>query len=182
MSQKYILGRNAQTRKQSVRYVVVISLLLLLLSVIQLSFFGRFRIFGAIPDLVIAAVLCIGFFTGPYTGAVSGIGAGFLIDALGTSGISVMPLCYLPVGYLIGYFARKDMQRGFLQYLIYLAITLAYRAVITMLYAWIVVGSQSFASLLVGAVLPELFGTALAGLALYFPMRLLCGWLENKAS
>ncbi|MBQ9806034.1 MAG: rod shape-determining protein MreD [Clostridia bacterium] len=181
MSQKYILGRHAQTRKQSVRYVVVISLLLLLLSVIQLSFFGRFRIFGAIPDLMIAAVLCIGFFTGPYTGAVSGIGAGFLIDALGTSGISVLPLCYLLAGYLTGYYARKESQKGLVQYLIFLAVTLVYRAVITVLYAWIVLGSSNFAALLLGAVLPELFGTALAGLALYFPMRLLCGWLEKKA-
>ena len=181
MSQKYILGRHAQTRKQSVRYVAVISLLLLLLAVIQLSFFGRFRVFGAVPDLLIASVLCIGFFTGPYAGAVSGIGAGFLIDALGTSGISVMPLCYLLEGYLIGYYARKDMQRGFLQYLIFLAITLVYRAVITILYAWIAVGSQSFTTLLLKAVLPELFSTALAGIALYVPMRLLCGWLEKKS-
>jgi len=179
MSQKYILGERAQTRKRSVRYAVSIAVLLLVLSVVQLSFFGRFRILGAIPDLMIAAVLCIGFFTGPYTGAVSGISAGFLIDALGSTGFTVLPLGYLLEGYIGGYLARRIPTRGFLQYLIFLAVTLVYRAAITLLYAWI-----SYESIRLPfwtkAVLPEMLGTALAGLALYAPMRLLCGWLEKK--
>ena len=179
MAQKYILGERAQTRKRSVRYVVSVAVLLLLLSVIQLSFFGRFRILGAIPDLMIAAVLCIGYFTGPYTGAVSGIGAGFLIDTLGTAGISVLPLCYLFEGYLAGYYARRVPTRGFLHYLIFLAVTLVYRAAITLICAWIGYDSLSL-SLLTKAVLPEMLGTALAGMVLYVPMRLLCGWLEKK--
>ena len=180
MSQKYILGQRAQSRKRSVRYVIAVAVLLLLLSVLQLSFFGRFRIFGAIPDLMITAVLCIGFFTGPYTGAVSGIGAGALIDALGTTGFTVLPLCYLLQGYLVGHYARRVPTKGFLQYLIFLAVTLLYRAVITVVYAWIEYETIPVATLLLQTVLPELFGTLLAGLALYFPMRLLCAWLEKK--
>lgn len=179
MSQKYILGERAQTRKRSVRYVVSVAVLLLVLAVIQLSFFGRFRIFGAIPDLMIAAVLCIGYFTGPYTGAVSGIAAGFLIDALGTSGFSVLPICYLLEGYLAGHLARRIPTRGFLNYLVFLAVTLLYRAAITLICAWVAYESLHL-PFLTKTVLPELPATALAGLALYFPMRLLCGWLEKK--
>ena len=181
MSQKYILGQRAQTRKRSVRYVVAVTVLLLLLSVIQLSFFGRFRIFGAIPDLMIAVVLCIGYFTGPYTGAVSGIGAGFLIDALGTTGWTILPLCYLFEGYLAGHFSRRVPTRGILQYMIFLAVTLVFRALITGIYAWVDYESIQLSSFLTGILLPELFGTALAGIALYFPMRLFCGWLEKKS-
>ena len=179
MSQKYILGERAQTRKRSVRYVVSVAVLLLALSVVQLSFFGRFRILGAIPDLMIVAVLCIGYFTGPDTGAVSGIGAGFLIDAMGTAGISLLPLAYLLEGYLAGHLAKRIPTRGFLHYLIFLAITLLYRAIITLMYAWI--GYESLhLPFLTGTILPELLGTALAGLAFFVPMRLLCGWLEKK--
>jgi len=180
MAQKYILGQRAQTRKRSVRYVVAVALALLLLAVIEVSFFGRFRILGSVPDLMIVAVLCIGYFTGPYTGAVSGIGAGFLIDSLGSTGFTILPLCYLFVGYLAGHFSRTSSARGFVQYLIYLAVTLGFRAVITLVYAWVGYESLSLLSFLGGTVLPEMLGTALAGAALYFPMRLLCGWLEKK--
>lgn len=179
MSQKYILGERAQTRKRSVRYVITVALLLLVLAVIQLSFFGRFRVFGAIPDITLAALLCIGYFTGPYTGAVSGIGAGFLIDSLGSTGVTVLPLAYLLAGYFTGHFARRIPTRGFLHYLIFLAVAVLYRALITLIYAWFSYESLP-APFWTGTLLPEMPATALAGLVLYFPMRLLCGWLEKK--
>jgi len=180
MAQKYILGQQAQRRKRSVRYVVSITVLLLILSVLQVSFFGRFRLFGATPDLMIIGVLCIGFFTGQYTGAVCGIGAGFLIDALGSTGVTILPVCYLLVGYLVGIYAKRTTNQGFVQYLIYLAITLLFRAAITVLYACLGYESLNLPLVLLYAVLPELLVTALAGLALYFPMRLFCGLLEKS--
>ena len=180
MSQKYILGQRAQTRKRSARYVVLISLLLLILAVLQVSFFGRFRLLGAVPDLMIVAVLCIGFFTGPYTGAVSGIGAGFLIESLGSAGLTILPLCYLFEGYLAGYYARNTARGNILQYFIYLGITLVWRAAITLLYACLTYEQVNFLSVLTHSVLPEALGTALAGMALYFPLLLFCGMLERK--
>ena len=179
MSQKYILGERAQTRKRSLKYVITLALLLLFLAVLQLSFFGRFRVFGVIPDLAMAAVLCIGYFTGPYTGAVSGIAAGFLIDSLGTSGITVLPLAYLLVGYIAGHLARRIPTRGFLHYLIFLAVAVLYRAAITLICAAFSYESLR-AAFWTGTLLPELPATALAGLLLYVPRRLLCGWLEKK--
>ena len=146
----------------------------------QVSFFGRIRILGAIPDVMIVAVMGIGFFTGPYTGAVSGIGAGFLIDSLGTTGVTVLPICYLFEGYLVGYYARTAATKGILQYLVYLGVTLIYRAAITVLYACLWYGNLRLPAVLVDAVLPEAAGTAIVGLLLYLPMRGLCGYLEKK--
>ena len=62
MSQKYIMGRRAQTRTKVIRYTVWIGLLLTLLAVMQVSFFPRFPLFGGIPDLMIVAVLCLSCF------------------------------------------------------------------------------------------------------------------------
>ena len=179
MSQKYILGHRAQTRYRSIRYVVAVSLAIILLTVVQVSVCARFRLLGAVADLMICFVLCMGYFTGPYTGAVCGIAAGFLIEAMGSTGITLLPLCYLFAGYLVGYYVRTS-QKNFLQYLIYLAVILLYRAFITVLYASLHYNNLRLPTVLLYAVLPELLATALGGLILYFPMKLFCGWLEKK--
>lgn len=179
MSNKYILGHRAQTRNKTLRYAVTFSAVLLLLAMLQVSLFGKFRLFGAVPDLMICAVLCIGFFVGQWAGAVSGIGAGFLIEALGGSGIVILPLCYLFQGYLIGYYVRPT-QRGIVQYLICFVITLFYRASITVLYACMSYRNFSLPAVLLHTVLPEMGATALAGIILFFPMFLLCAWLEKQ--
>ena len=129
--------------------------------------------------MMIVAVMSIGFFTGQYTGAVCGIGAGFLIDALGSTGVTILPVCYLLVGYLVGIYAKRAIDTRFVQYLIYLAITLLWRAVITVIYAFLAYEQLSLPTVLLYSVLPEMLVTAIAGLALYFPMRLFCGLLEK---
>jgi len=182
MKGKYILGQRAQTRRRSIRYIGIVTLLLVTLSVIQVSFFGRIRIWGAIPDVMIVAVMGIGFFTGQYTGAVSGIGAGFLIDALGSTGITLLPMCYLFEGYLVGFYARTTGSKGIFRYGVYLGVTLLYRAAITVLYACLWYRNLRLPVVLMDVVLPEAVGTAIVGILLYFPMRALCGCLEKKIS
>lgn len=179
MSQKYILGRRAQTRYHALRYTLASGCLLVLLAVLQVSFFSRFRVLGAAPDLMIVAVLGIAYFSGPYAGAINGIAAGFLIEAIGSSGITLLPLCYLLCGYLVGYYARSN-PKTYPTYLIYLGVTLLYRAVITVLYASLTYRDLRLPPVLLYSVLPELLLTAIAGLVIFFPMRLFCGWLARK--
>ena len=173
MSQKYILGRRAQTRTTVIRYTVLIGLLLILLAVLQVSFFPRFRLFGGIPDLMIVAVLCLSFFSGRYMGAITGIAAGFLIDAIGSTGIVILPLCYLFLGYVVGHYAKILGHGSYLSYLVYLAVTLLYRSVITILLACMSYSSVNLIKILIYSVLPELLVTAIAGCTLYFPLRVL---------
>ena len=180
MSQKYILGHRAQTRTRAIRYTVLIGLLLILLAVLQVSFFPRFRLFWGIPDLMIVAVLCLSYFSGRYMGAITGIAAGFLIDAIGSTGIVILPLCYLFLGYLAGHYAKVLGHSGYLSYLVYLGITLLYRAVITVLLACMSYSSVNLIKILIYSVLPEMLMTALAGCLLYFPLKLLCIFLAKK--
>lgn len=179
MSQKYILGHRAQTRTRAIRYTVLIGLLLILLAILQVSFFSRFRLFGGIPDLMIVAVLCLSYFSGRYMGAVTGIAAGFLIDAIGSTGIVILPVCYLFLGYLAGHYAKVFGHNSYASYLVYLAITLPYRAVITVLLACMSYSSVKLIEILIYSVLPELLITAIAGCLLYFPLRIFCAFLAK---
>lgn len=177
---KFILGHRAQTRSRSIRYTVMIALLLILVAVLQVTCFSRYRLLGAVPDLTLCAVLCLAFFCGRYVGAVSGIGAGFLIEAIGSHGITLLPVCYLLIGYLIGHYAKIAVRGGYPSYLPYLGITLIVRMALTVLYACVNYQTIHLLEILLQSVLPELLVTAIAGGILYFPMRLFCTWLEKK--
>ena len=180
MSQKYILGRRAQTRTTVIRYTVLIGLLLILLAVLQVSFFPRFRLLGGIPDLMIVAVLCLSFFSGRYMGAITGIAAGFLIDAIGSTGIVILPLCYLFLGYVAGHYARVSYPKRYPVYLCYLFLTVIYRMMITLTYVGLTYESFSLLEVTAKILLPEAADTAVGGCILYFPIKLLCGWLMRR--
>ena len=180
MSQKYILGHRAQTRSRAIRYTVLIGLLLILLAVLQVSLFSRYRVLGAVPDRMIVTVLCLSYFSGRYMGAVTGIAAGFLIDAIGSTTIVVMPICYLFLGYLVGHYAKTVGQRQYTTYLIYLAVTLAYRATITVLLSCMSYHTVNLPRILLYAVLPELLVTGVMGCVLYFPLKCFCAYLGKK--
>ncbi len=179
MAQKLILGHRAQTKARVIRYTVLVGLVLMLSAILQVSLFSRFRVLGAVPDLMIVSVLCISFFCGRYAGAITGIAAGFLIDAIGTTGITILPLCYFLCGYLVGHYARA-MQKGYTSYLLYLGCILPIRATVTVLYACMTYQNVNLPEILLRSVLPEVLVTAVAGLALYFPYKLFCNQLERK--
>ena len=179
MSGKYILGHRAQLRSRIIRYILFVGLLLVTLSVLQVSLFSRFRLLRAVPDLMICTVLCIGFFGGCYMGAVTGIAAGVLIEAIGSTGIVLLPLAFMLCGYLAGHFAKTLGHNSYVPYLVYLALTLLYRAVITLLYACMTYKNIHLPKILIQSVLPEMLVTAIAGLILYFPLKLFCKWTDR---
>ena len=180
MSRKYILGHRARTRSRAIRFTVMIGLLLITLAILQVSIFSRFRVLKAVPDLMICTVLCLAFFCGRYTGAISGIAAGFLIEAIGSTGIVLLPVCYFLLGYIAGHFARAVIPKRYSSYLVYLTVTLFCRAAITVLYSCLTHRDVHIPMILLQSVLPEMLVTAIVGLVLYFPMKLFCGLLDQN--
>lgn len=177
---KRILGYQAQTRSRMIAYTLTFALMLLVVSTVQVSILGRFRPFGAVPDLMICTVLCTAYFCGRYAGAITGIGAGFLIEAIGSQGISLLPVIYMLVGYIAGYYARTVKPKRYTIYLFFLACVLFVRAGTTVVYACLTFRSVDLIKILRYSVLPELLGTAIAGVLLFFPVGLVCGLLERK--
>ncbi len=180
MHQNRILGYRARTRSKILVYSVTIGLLLVVLSAVQTSFFGRFRLFGAVPDLMLCTVLCVSYFCGRYAGGITGIAAGCLIEAVGSFGISVLPIVYLFYGYTAGHYARAVFPKRWTIYLLYLAAGLFLRAATTVIYTCMTYQAVNLIDILLQSVLPEMVGTALAGMILYFPLGNLCRLLERK--
>ncbi len=181
MARNRILGYRAQTRSRVLAYTVTFALLLVLLACLQVAFFGKLRPFGAVPDLMICTVLIIAYFCGQYAGAITGIAAGFLIEAIGSLGVSILPVAFMIGGYVVGYYAHTLGQKRYPVYLLYLGGALILRAGLTVIYAAISYESVNLLHILWESVLPEALGTALAGILLYFPIGGICRLLARKA-
>lgn len=177
---KASFGLRGYSKSALVRYCVTIGVFLLLVAALQTSLFSRIRLFGAVPDVMLCAVLCISYFCGRYTGGIVGIAAGFLTEALSSTGISLLPFCYFLLGYFVGHYARVVSPKRFTNYVFFLAAALLYRSAVTVLSASLSYALFNLPQLLLHAVLPELLYTAIAGCILYAPVKLLNRVLPQK--
>ena len=80
------------------------------LVILQVSLIPRFSVFGAVPDILLPFLLTLAV-TGSsvnrtYTVAITGIAAGFLADALGSTGLGLLTLFYFLIGTLISSTSR----------------------------------------------------------------------------
>ncbi len=174
MSRNRILGFESKARSRLVVFGVSLALLLLFGAVLQTSVFGRLTYIGGVPDLMLCIVTCVAFFNGRHHGAITGIAAGALIEAMASSGIVLLPLFYMLFGYIAGHYARAVQPKRFIPYLIYLMFALFLRAGLTVLYACLTYQNIHLVQILLHAVLPEMLATAVAGICLYFPLMLFC--------
>ena len=163
-------------RAKLVKRALFVGVSLFLLCIMQSTVFGRWKLFGAVPDLMLCAVVLLGYCNGREEGAVGGIAAGTMTAMLGTVGVTVDPVFYMVMGYVCGYFARAVYPKGFLPYLFFLGATLPFGAIRTVISACLAHGNPRPAMLFLYAVLPEAAGTFLCGAALFFPLR----WLLAK--
>lgn len=177
---RYILGRQAKNRSMIIRYCTVIGLTLFFLSIIQTSVLARAKPFGATPDLMISVVVTFAVYLGCHPGAITGIAAGFLVDALTGVGFSILPLVYFLLGYIIGYYAKVQSFPKYLYDLICLAISLIVRGITSLAYTALSAGSFHFPTFLVKLALPEMLGTFIFGIVIFFPIMGISLWLKKK--
>ena len=176
----YELGPSTRSRKKLTASVFCLSLLLLGVVLFQTSFFGFYKLFGAVPDLTLVIVLSAGLFLGDRCGGLVGLAGGILLGALGSFGLSLLPLFYFLLGYFAGAFG-KGRGESFPGYLLFFGISLGYRAVMTIIYASMTYQSVNFLTLLWRTVLPEMLATAIFGILLFLPLRALCRRLDGRS-
>ena len=168
---------NMRTSSEAVRSarlkrILIFGTLTLLLAVAQCSFFSSLHVCPATPDLLLGLVLAVLLLDSPYTAAVLALGAGFLGDALGTSGFFLSPIFYFAVVLILCLPASK-MLPAFPSYALLLVPALLLRALYTALCLLLALGSMPAPTALLGLLLREAATTALLVLPLY-PIVKLC--------
>ena len=174
MSRNRIMGFEAKARSRLVMFGVSLALLILAGAILQTSIFGKLTYKGAVPDIMLCIVLCVSYFNGRHHGAITGIAAGALIEALASTGVALLPLFYMLFGYITGHYARAVQPKRFTPYLFYLMFALFLRAALTILYACLTYQSIHLVQFLLHTVFPEMLATAITGVCLYLPLKLFC--------
>ena len=146
--------------------VLLYSILFLLLISAQSAFFANLHICPATPDLLLGAVVAIILIDSKKTGAIAAICAGVLTDAIGGSGYSLAPVCFLLLAGVVSVFSEK-MLPVFSSYLILLIPAVIMKAAYTCLCIYASYGSLPLAYTAKNILLPEAICTFVLCLAVY---------------
>ena len=146
------------------RRLVIYGVYLFLLAIFQTSlpFIPLFE--GALPNLTLAAVGAIGFFDSEQAGAVAGIAAGWLLDALGCVTLSLMPLAGLAVGYICGIVAGRLLPRELPPFSLCLGGIALLNMLLTIVAGYAAVPDLKPSLLIFRTLIPELFFTFIFGI------------------
>lgn len=161
------------------RLTLVYAPLLFLLGVAQCSFFTRLTPLPAVPDLVLAAVAAIAIFESQGTAVVCSIGAGFMIDALGSSGISLSPIFLLLVAILSSEISKKLIP-SFLTWPLVLLPAALLKSLFTLLNVLLITDSLAIGKIFLSILLPELIVTVIVSLPIFFIAKLCASLSKPK--
>lgn len=159
----------------SVRRIVAYGAAVFLLSVFQSTVAARFGFLGTAPALLLALTCAAAYFDGEHTGEAVGLASGFLLDALGGSGISVLPLAYTLTGWFIG---KMTVRFGhdrivspggrIVWWCVWLGAGVGIGMLITALCLFLTAGKVNIISAFLHIILPEALATYFSGFPLCF--------------
>jgi len=159
----------------------IVGALLILFALLQTTLFSRFRPFGAVPDLILPLVVAVAMSEREKFGAIFGIVAAFVIESLGGGAVSILPILYMPVGYIVGALSVYYFRDSVVVRALYTVVTSLLRALFTIFTLLATVGGITFISLMGDAVLPELLANVIFATLPHFAVKLcLRPWNKNR--
>jgi hypothetical protein len=166
-------------RQLFIRRALVFSPLIFFLAVTQCSFFAQLKILPAVPDLMIGVIVAIAMLDSQKAAVVCGISAGFVIDAIGASGLSFSPLFYMFCGALCGVFAKK-MLPSFLSWAVNLTVFSILSSLFTLVNLLSRVDGISLLEAFTRVLLPEMICTYIVCLPIFFIVKLCMIPIDSK--
>ncbi len=152
----------SEIRPSTVIKVIVYTLYSLLLVSTVTSFLPSFGYKGAAPDLVLCATVALAYCEGERAAAVFGMLSGFVVEAVGSTGISMLPLVYMIIGCVCAMLFLNILGKNIGAYLIYVAAFALVRAAISLIYIQFTVPDFGLGTALGSVILPEYGATMLA--------------------
>lgn len=154
---------------------LIIGALITVFAMLQITVFSKLRPFGATPDLMLPLVIAIGITEGERWGGVTGLAAAFIIECLGSAGITLLPLLYVPCGFIAGVLGTYYMRDSIALRALFTVVTGLLRSVVTLIYVYITFNSPAFSEVFGKVVAPEYLSTVifavLPQVAAWFAMR-----------
>lgn len=140
---------------------LVCGFLVVLFSLLETTIFTKFRPFGVVPDLMLSLVVAISMTEREKWGAIVGTTAAFVIESLGGSPITLLPLLYMPVGYICGILTVHYFRDSAAVRAVFTLVTQAVRVLFTAVILAATVGDINLVDMMTLAVIPEFFAGVL---------------------
>lgn len=115
---------------ETTKRIIIFSIAVLVLGTAQCSFFALLDICPRTPDLILGLILAAALCDNPKTAMVLSVGAGFFIDAIGGTPLSLSPVIYFAYAVIISIISQK-MLKKFPAFMLLLLPTVLYRAIAT---------------------------------------------------
>ena len=153
--------------KVTLKKIISYSVAVFLLAVFQSSVGSRVGLFSTTPAFTLILTALASMFEDRKTGAVVGLAGGFLTDALGGSGFSLLPFFYTLTGWFLGEICERLGHPGrqasgaFLRSLMWLAAASGAGTVFTAILIVLSAGRMNFFSSVPHILLPEALSTFL---------------------
>lgn len=154
-----------------IKRIALYGILLLVLAAAQCSFFARLRHLPATPDLILGFVVAVTLLDSQRSGVAVAIAGGFLIDALGSVGISLSPILYVTVAVLVRIPAQKMLPR-FFSWLILMLPAVLCDGVYGCVRLWMRLGAFPLSEALTDVLVPGMLSTLILCMPLYGVARL----------
>ncbi len=97
------------------------------------SFIPSFGYKGAVPDLILCAVIAVAYFENERAAAIFGMLAGFASESVGSTGFSILPLFYMMTGCVAAFLFCRVLQKHFGAYMLYCAVFMVLRSAVTLI-------------------------------------------------
>lgn len=149
---------------ESIVKALVIGALILVFAMLQTTVFSKLRPFGATPDFMLPLVIAVGISEGERWGGVSALAAAFLIDCLGSAGVTLLPLLYVPCGFIAGVLGTYYLRDSLVIRGIFTVASGIAKAIFTIIYVNIIYSSVDVGLMFGKIVVPEFFSTFLFAL------------------
>ena len=166
-------------RSQTIKKTAIYGAMIFLISIAQCSFLANLTFLKITPNVVIGAIAAVALFENERVTTVYAIASGFVLDAVGGSGILVSPLVFLIISVLLSLISSKILG-SFFPYTLLLLVASALSGLSTYL-RLILAGSLPEYSFLFGKLLlPEFISTFVLSLPLYPIFKLAARLCESK--
>ena len=166
--------------KNLLKPIIIYGLIILVLGCAQCAFFPLLDFCPKTPDLILGMLLAITLLKDEKSAAVCAIVAGFFLDAVGSSMLSLSPLIYFLFVALIAPLAKKVL-KSFASYMLLLIPTLLYRAAASYICACIAYRSVCGVWIIEEILIPEAIVTAVLCLPIYFIVKLCTHTLDTHS-
>lgn len=164
--------------KRTLVYIAVILVAFLL----QSSVFSFFALADIVPNLLIIVTASIALIRGRSEGCVVGFFCGLLMDISVGNYLGVNALCFLVIGFVLGFLNQIYYEEDITLPLILIGVADLLYGIIMYVLSFLVRGRFNILYYLTHIILPELVYTVILSIVAYRLILFICKKLDNKGS